>query len=459
MEFTLQQIAEICGGRLFGAGETLVKGFFTDSRQAEKGKMFVPIVGENVDAHSFIDLVFEKQAAAFSQRALEAPKGSYVLVEDSVKALQEVALAYRKSLRIPLVAVTGSVGKTTTKEMVALGLEAELPVLKTAGNANSQVGLPLTLMRIGPEHRAAVIEMGMSMPGEMARIAYAARPQMAVFTNVGVSHIEFHGSREKILEEKLHVTDYFTEDSVLFVNGDDDLLCALKGAKPYRVVEFGVAPHCDYRAADIREGEDGSRFLCCRGGEEIPMFVPVPGLHNVRNALASLAVAEALGVHTAAAVQAIAGYTPPAMRQQIQKIAGCTVIDDTYNASPDSMVGALDILAKLPGGKKIAVLADMLELGSYAEKGHRDVGNHARALGIDWLLCIGTQAAYMADAFGNSEKSRLFATTEEAAAFLQELLEPGDAVLVKGSRGMKTDRIVKGLEEWAQQEKTGKGQR
>ncbi len=443
----LSKISEICDGKLFGNGNREIETFFLDSRQSTKNAMFVPIVGEKVDAHSFIDTVFDSGSASFSQNVIENPKGDYVLVEDSVKALQEVALYHRNSLEIPVVAVTGSVGKTTTKEMLALTLESSLKTLKTLGNANSQVGLPLTLMRINEKHECAVIEMGMSLPGEMERIAYSARPDIAVITNIGVSHIEFHGTREKIMEEKLHIADYFTSENILLVNGDDDLLCTLKDEKKYRVIQFGLGENCDYKAVNLTQNADGSRFICKTKDSETELYIPAPGIHNVQNALACFAVAELLDIDRKKAVIALSEYKAPDMRQQIKSTKMLTLIDDTYNASPDSMKSAIDVLSALEGNKKIAVLADMLELGDYSEKGHKDVGAYASKMGVDYLIAFGKESESIFIGFDDSENSSHFLHYEEAENCLRNRISKDDVILVKGSRGMKTDRFIKFLEE------------
>lgn len=434
MKLKLKDIAEYCGGKLFGDGELEVTGFFTDSRQAYKGGMFVPIKGERVDGHDFIPNVFNAGCeATFSQKELEG--GNYVLVEDSRLALQKTAAAWRSQFDIPVIGITGSVGKTTTKEIVSLALESGLNVLKTAGNANSQIGLPLTVFRISPEHECAILEMGMSMPGEMGRISAAAKVNMAIITTIGTSHIEFHGTKENILKEKLHIADYIPEGGIILVNGDDALLAPLK-AKDSRVRTFGLAENCDYRAENSKEYTDRSEFTY--RGKKVVM--PSPGTHNIRNALAALAATEVLGLDLEKAIAALASYCPPEMRQQIKHFGDITVIDDCYNASPDSMMSALQILGNYEG-RRIAVLADMLELGDYSEKGHREVGAEAKKKAT-FLVAAGKEAKYIYEGFGDAENSRYFETNGEANKFLDGFVKEGDTVLVKGSRGMHTEEVV-----------------
>ena len=449
MRMTVHEIAAACGGKLLcGDGAADVTGFVTDSRQAGPGLMFVPVVGEKVDAHRFIPQVVAAGAAAsFTEREETVEGATLVYVEDTVAALQKAAAAWRSRFSIPVVGITGSVGKTTTKEMVALAVSAGKNVMKTLGNANSQIGLPLTVCRLASEHEAAVIEMGVSMPGEMERLCAVARPNFAVMTNIGISHIEFMKTQENIRAQKFHITDAFTPDSVLFLNQDDPLLRELKGTCPFQTVGFGLCEDADYRAEHLQSNGEGSTFLCVTPTGSLPVTVPVPGLHNVRNALAAIAVAQALGVSAQAAAKALETYAPPAMRQQIHHVGEVTILDDTYNASPDSVNGALDILATLPAKRRIAVLADMFELGERTHQAHYEVGAHAAGCKIDAMIAIGEQAPSILEGYRQSGgiDGCAFNGNEAVLAFLKEHLRPDDAVLVKGSRGMKTDEIVQAL--------------
>lgn len=449
MRLKISEIVGACGGTLLcGSENTVVTSFSADSRAVKNGTMFVPIKGEKTDAHDFIPAVFEEGAAAtFTEQEIPAREQPVVLVKDSRLALQKTAAMYRGRFDIPVIGVTGSAGKTTAKEMIALALQPKLKVLKTAGNQNSQVGVPLTVCGLRKEHQAAVVEMGVSMPGEMARIAAVVKPGFAVITNIGVSHIEYLKTQENIMAEKLHIADYITGEGVLFVSGDDPLLDSLRGSYKGNLVTFGVGRGCDVQASDINQAANGTFFTCRFRGEQKQVFVPAAGVHNVRNALASIAVARTLGVGMEDAIRAIAAYKPPAMRQEMLKIGGVTVIDDSYNASPDSVRGALDILtAEKSGGRKIAVLADMLELGDYSYIGHYEVGKYAAEHGVDLLLAVGMLSKDIRKGYGE-ENSLWFESNEEAGAYLAEQVQPGDTVLVKGSRSMKMDAIVGLLKE------------
>lgn len=449
MRVKISEIVKATGGKLLCGDEgTVVTSFFTDSREAKAGAVFVPIRGERADGHAYIPAVLESPAAAaFTDHEIPLGEKPIVLVKDCREALQKAAAWYRGQFDIPVVGITGSVGKTTAKEMVAQALTAKFRVLKTAGNQNSQIGVPFTVCGLKKEHTAAVVEMGVSIPGEMGRIAAVVRPTCAVMTNIGVSHIEFMKTRENILKEKAHIADYLPADGALFVNGDDDLLPTLKESLGSKVVTFGLGPTCDWRAYSLKEADKGTFFTCqSPAGERTEVFVPAAGEHNVRNALASMAVARYLGVPAEDAVRAISAYKSPAMRQQVVEANGLLIIDDSYNASPDSMRSALDVLqSRKVTGRRAAVLADMLELGDFSQQGHYQVGQYAREKGVDVLVGIGPLSKEIVAGYG--EGGLWFETNQQAIGYLKETLREGDAVLVKGSRGMKTDQIVAALKE------------
>ena len=453
MKRTLQEIVNDAGGRLLVPGDEAapITGFCTDSREARQGLLFVPIRGEKVDGHRFIGTAFQNGASAsfmdeeyFSAHPELPAGGPLILVPDCRDALQNVAAAYRETLSIPIVGITGSVGKTTAKEMVAQALTAGFAVHKTPGNHNSQLGVPMTVCGIEKEHTAAVIEMGVSMPGEMARIARVVKPTCAVITNIGTAHIEFMRTKENTMAQKARIADYLPAGGKLFVNGDDELLPTLKESRGEQLVTFGLSEGCDWRAADIKETAEGTCFTCMGPGEHFKMFVPAAGAHNVRNALCSMAVARFLKLPAEAVVRSVAAYRAPAQRQQIGEYRGITVIDDSYNASPDSMRSAIDVLVSRPvTGKRAAVLADMLELGDYTRQGHFDTGRYAKEKGVELLIAVGPLSQETAKGYGDG--AYWFADNDSAAAFLKEQLLPGDAVLVKGSHSMRVGEIAKVL--------------
>lgn len=464
-KYQAKEIAEIVNGSIIaGDDKAEVTDCSTDSRERGEGLLFVPVIGERVDAHDYIaDAYKNGMRVVFTSRGEVVPgtEGmTYIKVEDTVAALQQLGAQVRSEFSIPVVGVTGSVGKTTTKEMIAAALQTEKNTLKTAGNMNSQVGVPRMMMRLNEEHEIAVIEMGMSLPGEMARLAKVARPDCAVITNIGVSHIGQLGSRENIRREKLNIINEMSERGALIINADDPLLLELKTSRPQmelddemrrklaklRIVTYGTGENADYRATDICYMGDKTFFLMCRKDDMVmqPVVLSVQGEHNVLNALAAIAVAEYFGVEAKSAAKGLMAYEPIAMRGGKQVKDGITVIDDTYNASPDSMKGGIDILMTTEAERHIAVLADMLELGELSESCHREVGAYLAARKADLLVAIGTEAKHFAAA-AEGVKAHCFESNEEALAFLKDYLKSGDAVLIKGSRGMHLEEIVKGI--------------
>lgn len=465
--YSAGKIADIVGGTIIaGDGLAGITEFSTDSRLGGADTLFVPVIGERVDAHDFIrDAYKHGMRAVFTSRGEILPdtKGmTYIRVSDTVGALQKFGTYVRNQYNIPIVGITGSVGKTTTKEMVAAALAAGKNVLKTAGNMNSQVGLPRMMLRILPEHEIAVIEMGMSMPQEMERLARVARPETAVMTNIGVSHIGQLGSKENIRREKLNIINEFPEGGTLFINGDDPLLAELVQApervimsaktkekfSKIQIITYGTNSDCDYHAEEIKAVDEETEFMLCIKKQEtkqrVKIHLFVPGRHNILNALAALAVAEHYGVPPETAAKGLAEYRPIAMRGGKVVKNGVAVIDDTYNASPDSMKGGIDTLMAAPANRHIAVLADMLELGGLSKECHLEVGAYLAEKKADFLIAVGTEAEYYIKGAAGV-KSMHFENNALALDFLKDFLREGDAVLLKGSRGMKLEEIIKGL--------------
>lgn len=441
--------AAVNGELLCGDENTMISHVACDSREVGEHTLFVPIKGERVDAHKFIESCLEICAATLTEN--DAPHGAtkpYIKVKNTGDALQSLAAYYRSMFDIKIVGVTGSVGKTSTKEMVAAALSCGMSVMKTQGNKNSQIGLPLTMFDIEPQHETAVIEMGMSYFGEMQRLCSVAKPTFAVMTNIGTAHIENLKSQENILKEKLKITNEFKSDSVLFLNGDDALLSKLCGTLPFKTVTFGFGNGCDYRAENVETVGMNTRFTLIHldGREEVE--IPALGSHNVQNALAAFAVGEALGLDAQTIKKGLLTYKNAPMRQQIHKLNGFTLIDDSYNASPDAMRVSIDVLKSLESTKTIAVLADMLELGEYAKSEHFAVGEHLANAGIDSLITVGELAKNIADG-AKSVRADIdcmsFDDNESAIEYLKTQLTKGCAVLVKGSRSMHTEQIVKGF--------------
>lgn len=449
---TLKNLALACNGTYVGAKEIEDKEvtcIFTDSRKAEAGGLFVPIKGARVDAHDFIEQVMEKGVlATLSEKDLGEKPFPYILVKSSLTAVKDIAEFYLKQLQIPVVGITGSVGKTSTKEVIASVLAQKYNILKTQGNFNNELGLPLTIFRLRDEHEMAVLEMGISDFGEMHRLAKIARPNTCVITNIGLCHLEFLKSRDGILKAKTEIFDYLQSDGHIILNGDDDKLVTVQEAKGIKPVFFGVENHQGIWADEIKpEGLKG--ISCCihAGEESFSVLIPVPGKHSVYNALAATAVGLTYGLTIEEIRKGIESLQSVSGRFHIIETPEYTVIDDCYNANPISMKASLDVLTDALG-RKVAILGDMGELGADERKMHQEVGRYAAEREIDVLLCVGELSADMAEAARTvSSKTQVehFANKEDLMKELPELLEKGDTVLVKASHFMEFGEIVEKL--------------
>ena len=448
---TLQDIAEAVGGRLLcGRPDQVIRNISIDSRTMKGDDLFVPIIGAKVDAHRFLEGAFAAgAAAAFTSEhdSMDDPAHGWIRVKDTVQALQDLGAWYRKRITFPLVGITGSVGKTTTREMVAEAISAGKKVTSTSGNSNGQLGVPLTISEMDLTAEAGILEMGMSEPGEMVRLARIARPDMGIATNIGVSHIENLGSRERICEEKMHMTDYFTRENVMVLNGDDDQLIRYRGTDRFTPVFYGLGRENEVRAEEIRTENGRTCFTAVFGEKRIPMSLGVPGTHNVMNALAALTAAGLLGVDREAAAEKLAGFRGFARRLQIRQEGGYTYIDDTYNASPASMRAALEVLQTTETeGRRIAVLADMLELGPDSPRFHYETGVYGRGLAIDYVVTVGTLAEQIGKAYREAGiPVESCGSNEEAAAAVRAYRKPGDLILLKGSNGMHLNEVLQAL--------------
>lgn len=476
---SIKDIAEMMEGTILaGNPELVINDYSFSSREGNADTLFLPTVGERVDAHDFIaDAMNNGMLATVTERGKVEPGTeamTYIAVDNTRDALQRLGKAWRQRYeRIPVVGITGSVGKTTTKEMIYATLQTGGVVLKTEGNKNGQLGVPLMMLQLSGNQKNAVIEMGMSMFGEMARIAAVAQPNYAVITNIGVSHIGNLLTQENIRKEKLCILNCIKKPAVVFVNGDDPLLAAMCPNSPkfagYDNIDlypetreqlanvqfrsYGTASWCDYRAENQEILPEGVAFDYCHDEVSERVTLQVMGSHNVSNAIAAMAVAEAEGIPGFVAKRGLFDYRPMAMRGNVEQLeGGICLIDDTYNASPDSMKSGLDILETVKNeGRKIAVLADILELGEQSEKCHRLVGTYVAQHSVDILLTVGTEAKAIAKEAGKKKgiKVQSFDSREEAGEYLVKLLTKGDAVLLKGSRGMGLDRLAKQVREYA----------
>jgi len=445
---TIQDIVAATGGEYRGRPEKLtaaVTGVTHDSRAVTPGCLFVCIKGERADGHDFAPAAQQDGAlCALAERPL--PEGcDHVLVPSVVDAFQELAAFYRSRLDIPVVGIIGSVGKTTTKEMTAAVLGRRFTVLKTPENLNNQLGVPVTLLSIGQEHTAAVIEMGISDFHEMTRLAYMVRPDVVVFTNIGYCHLEKLGDLNGVLKAKTEVFQFVSPDAVAVVNGDDAMLRGYDF--PVRCVTYGLGADCDLRAENAENcGFDGLKCDICHNFDSYPVHIAAFGEHMLYAALAAAAVGDVFKLTPAEIAAGIGDYRTIDGRANLIHTASLTVIDDCYNANPNSMSAALRSLAGVDG-RRVAILGDMKELEPSAEPLHRAVGELAGELGIDLLITIGTLAEHLNAGFRSRCANPAYSFADQAALFeaLPALLRKGDTVLVKASHSMDFGAIVEKL--------------
>jgi UDP-N-acetylmuramoyl-tripeptide--D-alanyl-D-alanine ligase len=457
MNFRCGQILDILNGELICGNEDIeISGVGIDSRKELNGQLFIPIVGENFNGHNFIEKAFINGAnAALTQIDLDSSclaknnQKVVIKVKNTFEALGILASYYRKRFEIPVVGITGSVGKTSTKDMIYSIISKKYNTLKTEGNFNNEIGLPLTIFNMNSSHEAAVIEMGMSGFGEIRKLSKISLPSIAVITNIGYSHIEKLGSLENILKAKMEITEGMSfSEGVLILNGDDVLLRSAAKKLEYNCILYGKKDYNDYRAENIMDlGEDGTVFDVFINKRKHKINVRVPGVHNVYNALASIAVGCNLGMSMDDITEGICSYRSSKMRLNIIESCGIKIINDAYNASPASMEAALEVLSQISGVKRrIAVLGDMLELGEWAKDAHERIGAYTAFKNIDKLLVVGEFSKYVIDGaikggFSLS-KTALFESNEDLNRYLKEFANDGDVFLVKGSRGMKMEVIV-----------------
>lgn len=448
---TLANIAQACDGVLYGGegNEIQASCVVIDSRKVEKDGIFIATKGERVDGHDFISQVAAKGAlGVVCEKAPADCEIPYILVEDSFIALKMIGEYYRKQLSVKVVGITGSVGKTSTKEFIAGVLQEKYSVLKTQGNFNNEVGLPLTVLSIRKEHQVAVLEMGISDFGEMHRLSQIARPDVCVITNIGQCHLENLGSREGILRAKSEIFDFMNPEGDIFVNGDDDMLFDAKLKTAKKPVHFGMNPANEIYASDvINKGLLGSSAVIHMGMNVFPVEIPLPGSHMVYNALAAAAVGNCLGLTKEEIKAGIAAVEAVGGRSHVIALPSRTIIDDCYNANPVSMKAALDLLA-MAVGRKVAILGDMFELGVSEKELHGEVGAYAAGKNIDVLICVGKLSGNMYDVACKLSSGQVyyFETRDEMLGFMGDILKPGDNILVKASHGMHFEKVVEALQ-------------
>jgi len=450
---SLEQIAGATGGTYHGAPELKpleINGVAIDSRKIEEGYLFVPIKGVRVDGHDFIPQVMQAGAlCTLTEHELPDALYPYIIVASCEQALKDLARYYRNSLDIKVIGITGSVGKTSTKEMIASILAQKYKVLKTEGNYNNEIGLPLTIFNIRSEHEIAILEMGIDHFGEMHRLADVAQPDISVITNIGMAHMENLGSREGILKAKTEMFDHLKLNASIVLNGDDDMLTTVSDIHGIKPAFFGLSESCDIYASNIR-----NQGLCGTGCNihfpdgELMVTIPIPGEHMVYNALAGACIGQLLGLDYAQIKMGIESLTPVSGRNNIIQTDDLVIIDDCYNANPVSMKASLDVLTS-GRHRKVAVMGDMFELGADERILHYEIGQYAAEKGIDLICCIGDLAyeAYQGakqHTDGDTAVS-YFLTKEDFIANLQGIIRKNDTVLVKASNGMKFTELVEKL--------------
>lgn len=457
---TIKEIAGAVGGKLLGEFNDLdqiVTHVFTDSRRPDAGALFIPLVGERFDGHAFInDALGGGAAGCFTQRERESYLSGkfYIKVGSTQKALRDLARHYKQKFHIPYIGITGSVGKTTTKDMVAAVLGEKFKVLKTEGNFNNEIGLPLTLLRLNSTHEMCILEMGMNHFGEIKYLSSIVEPDAAIITNIGDAHIENLGSRENILKAKCEIFFHMKERGYVVLNGDDELLSTLRGKLPFQTVFCGSGVGLEYQAHQVKS--DGERSVLCEVktiDSNFPVEIPALGSHMLYPTLMAAAVAEHFGMTGEEIARGVLRFAPTKMRMNIMKRGGgITILNDAYNANPQSMRAAAEVLSKTGGAYKVAVLGDMFELGPLAPMLHAGVGEYLGKAGIDSLVAVGDLAKHIYEAAKQALVPHVHwcATKEEAKAILDGEVKPTATILVKASRGMEFEELVDYLKEITQ---------
>jgi UDP-N-acetylmuramoyl-tripeptide--D-alanyl-D-alanine ligase len=455
-KLTIEQITKAVKGELLlGDPKDEISGVSTDSRKVAEGEIFFPLIGEQHDAHELIPQALESgcRALVVSRMPNVSVNGrlNVILVNDTTKALQDLAAYYLSFFFMTKVGVTGSTGKTTTKEMLYWIFSEKYKTARNIGNLNNHIGLPLTVLSMPEDTEAGIFEMGMSELGEIDLLAGLVRPDVGVITNIGISHIENLGSRENILKAKLEITNYFTPENILVVNEDSDFLSREDVKGNYQVVTAGETGRSNFILSGITDyGEDGVEFTIEHKEEMQNFRLNVPGRHNAYNGALAVAAAASCGIAMTDAARGLLKLEITDKRLSIKGKNGMKIIDDTYNASPDSMKAAIDVLAATKGFRKIAILADMFELGENSAGFHAEVGRYAAGSAVDLLIAVGPQAKHIAEAAKGilgADKVHYYETKELLIDDIGSMISSGDVILLKGSRGMAMDQVVKKIME------------
>lgn len=444
--FTIHEVCLATKGVASGTIHDIFTRISTDTRAVKPGDLFIPLVGETFDGHDFIEQAVKNGAIGVitSRPNQKIPSHvSVILVDDTLTALQDLARFHRQRFSIPIVAITGSNGKTTTKDMTAAILSSRFKVLKTKANYNNEIGLPLTLLELTDEHEVAVVEMGMRGKGQISQLAHIALPTIAVITNVGETHIELLGSIEAIASAKAELLEVIPENGLTILNGDDDYVKAMAMHVTSRLSSFGL--ECgEIRGDKIHADISSMNFECHSIQGVFSVHLPTVGRHNIYNALAAITVGLEVGLNFEEICAGLSQFNASPMRLHIEKIGDYTVINDAYNASPMSMLAAINTLGEIAINRKIAVLGDMLELGHIGVEAHRQIGEKLAQCHIDIVVTVGTLASHIAQSAKEHGLTMSIAchSHDEAQERLKKIIQPGDTILIKGSRGMKMENII-----------------
>jgi UDP-N-acetylmuramoyl-tripeptide--D-alanyl-D-alanine ligase len=452
MKLPLWRIAEFVGAEGECDQEAVAMGYSIDSRTLNPGDLFIAIAGERFDGHEYVQAAFEKGAVGAIVEAGKKVAGDplrLLQVEDSLKALQLLGAAARRLWGKPLLAVTGSAGKTTTKEILAHILATRFRVMKSSGNLNNHIGLPLQLLKLEAEHDLGVVEMGMNHAGEIRSLGALAHHDLAVVTTVAPVHLEFFGSLAEIARAKYEIIETLPSGGVAVLNADDEYVSQFGRDFKGKVVTFGIKRSADVTAQKIKlNGAEGSTFELVVGSVGEPVTFPLVGEHNIYNALAAAAAAMDRGVMPSQAAVALSSIAPPDKRGQVLQIGGATIINDCYNSNPRALEAMIDTLASMKAERRILVVGEMLELGPTAEALHRECGEHAAEKKIDMVIGVRGMARAVAEAAcGSGTQAQFVETPEQAGEWLARNLRPGDAVLLKASRGVKLERALDMLQD------------
>ena len=452
--FTDAEVVLATGARILQQGrrDMLYRNVTTDTRTVGEDDLFAALKGEKFDGHDFIEQAVSDGAAGVivEDAARLYPDGDYTIfvVKNTRKAYQDLALFHRRRFSIPVVAVTGSAGKTSTRALIATVLEQKYNVLQTEKNFNNEIGLPRTLLQLTKEHGVCVVELGMRGLGQIKELVDIAEPTVGVVTNVGKSHIELLGSQAQIAKAKGELVEALGSDGTAVLNQDDKRVAAMAGKCKGKVVGFGIINDAPVMAGTIKNSEKGLSFTCRCFDQVIDVHMAVIGTHNVYNALAAVAVGRLLGLSEHQMQKGLAEYKGVPMRQELVNIDNVVFVNDAYNANPASMKEAVDTLVTLTGGRKIAVLGGMLELGDWAEKEHEKIGTYLADKKVDVLIALGDEARFMAKAAKAAGMNEVYTVTThaEAAAVLRRIMRQGDTVLLKGSRDFAMEKILPYIE-------------